>query len=122
MMNKQGIRKAFEQEGGILRMIVSDSRQAAELLKEQGANDILVIGGGNVAMDSARTARRLGGNVTVLYRRSLKEMPAHKEEIQQAQEEGLLRDLCRGRLLRHVCRKASRLCNRKKLPTRFLQI
>ncbi|MCX6670823.1 MAG: FAD-dependent oxidoreductase, partial [Euryarchaeota archaeon] len=50
---------------------------------------ILVIGGGNVAMDSARTARRLGGNVTVLYRRSLKEMPAHKEEIQQAQEEGI---------------------------------
>jgi heterodisulfide reductase subunit A-like polyferredoxin len=50
---------------------------------------ILVIGGGNVAMDSARTAKRLGGNVRVLYRRSLKEMPAHKEEIQQAQEEGI---------------------------------
>lgn len=50
---------------------------------------ILVIGGGNVAMDSARTARRLGGNVTVLYRRSLKEMPAHKEEILQAEEEGI---------------------------------
>jgi heterodisulfide reductase subunit A-like polyferredoxin len=50
---------------------------------------ILVIGGGNVAMDSARTAKRLSGNVTVLYRRSLKEMPAHKEEIQQAQEEGI---------------------------------
>jgi heterodisulfide reductase subunit A-like polyferredoxin len=50
---------------------------------------ILVIGGGNVAMDSARTARRLGGNVTVLYRRSLKEMPAHREEIQQAEEEGI---------------------------------
>jgi heterodisulfide reductase subunit A-like polyferredoxin len=50
---------------------------------------ILVIGGGNVAMDSARTARRLGGNVTVLYRRSQKEMPAHREEIQQAEEEGI---------------------------------
>jgi heterodisulfide reductase subunit A-like polyferredoxin len=50
---------------------------------------ILVIGGGNVAMDSARTARRLGGNVTVLYRRTLKEIPAHKEEIQQATEEGV---------------------------------
>jgi heterodisulfide reductase subunit A-like polyferredoxin len=50
---------------------------------------ILVIGGGNVAMDSARTARRLGANVTILYRRSLKEMPAHKEEIQQAQEESI---------------------------------
>ena len=53
------------------------------------AKTILVIGGGNVAMDSARTARRLGGNVTILYRRSLKEMPAHKEEIQQAKDEGV---------------------------------
>jgi len=51
---------------------------------------ILVIGGGNVAMDSARTARRLGGNVTVIYRRSIKEMPAHREEIQQAEEEGII--------------------------------
>ena len=51
--------------------------------------DIVVIGGGNVAMDSARTTRRLGGKITIAYRRSLKEMPAHKEEIQQAQEEGI---------------------------------
>ncbi|UCE38493.1 MAG: FAD-dependent oxidoreductase [Thermoplasmata archaeon] len=50
---------------------------------------ILVIGGGNVAMDSARSAKRLGGDVTIVYRRSLKEMPAHKEEIQQAKEEGI---------------------------------
>jgi heterodisulfide reductase subunit A-like polyferredoxin len=50
---------------------------------------ILVIGGGNVAMDSARTARRLGGNVTIVYRRTLKEMPAYKEEIHHAQEEGI---------------------------------
>jgi heterodisulfide reductase subunit A-like polyferredoxin len=50
---------------------------------------ILITGGGNVAMDSARTARRLGGNVTVVYRRTIKEMPAHQEEINQAQEEGI---------------------------------
>jgi heterodisulfide reductase subunit A-like polyferredoxin len=50
---------------------------------------IVVIGGGNVAMDSARTAKRLGGNVTIVYRRSLGEMPAHREEIQQAQEEDI---------------------------------
>jgi heterodisulfide reductase subunit A-like polyferredoxin len=50
---------------------------------------ILIIGGGNVAMDSARTARRLGGNVTVVYRRTIKEMPAHQEEINQAEEEGI---------------------------------
>jgi len=51
--------------------------------------NVLVIGGGNVAMDSARTAKRLGGNVTIVYRRSLKEMPAHEDEIAQAQEEGI---------------------------------
>ena len=50
---------------------------------------VVVVGGGNVAMDSARTARRLGGEITVVYRRSLKEMPANKEEIEQAQEEGI---------------------------------
>ncbi len=50
---------------------------------------ILVIGGGNVAMDSARTALRLGGDVTVIYRRTVKEMPAHSDEIEQAQEEGV---------------------------------
>jgi len=48
---------------------------------------ILILGGGNVAMDSARTAKRLGGDVTVVYRRTLKEMPANEEEIIQAQEE-----------------------------------
>jgi heterodisulfide reductase subunit A-like polyferredoxin len=50
---------------------------------------ILVIGGGNVAMDSARTALRLGGNVTVVYRRTIQEMPANCEEIRQAEEEGV---------------------------------
>lgn len=50
---------------------------------------ILVIGGGNVAMDSARTAVRLGGDVTVVYRRTIQEMPAHCEEIRQAEEEGV---------------------------------
>ncbi|HER45209.1 MAG TPA: FAD-dependent oxidoreductase, partial [Thermoplasmatales archaeon] len=50
---------------------------------------ILIVGGGNVAMDSARTARRLGGNVTIVYRRTGKEMPANEEEIHHAQEEGI---------------------------------
>ncbi|MEA2037539.1 MAG: NADPH-dependent glutamate synthase [Nanoarchaeota archaeon] len=50
---------------------------------------IIVVGGGNVAMDSARTARRLGADVTVVYRRSLNEMPARIEEIEHAKEEGI---------------------------------
>jgi len=49
-----------------------------------------VVGGGNVAMDSARTALRLGaGQVTVVYRRSEREMPARAEEIEHAREEGV---------------------------------
>jgi putative selenate reductase len=51
---------------------------------------VLVIGGGDAAMDCARTAHRLGAaEVTVLYRRSIDEMPAHKEELQGLLEEGL---------------------------------
>lgn len=48
---------------------------------------VLVIGGGNVAMDAARTARRLGSDVTVLYRRREEDMPADREEIEEAFEE-----------------------------------
>lgn len=50
---------------------------------------VLVIGGGNVAMDSARVSRRLGAEVTVLYRRSREELPARLEEIKRAEEEGV---------------------------------
>ncbi|MEW6027039.1 MAG: NADH-quinone oxidoreductase subunit NuoF [Planctomycetota bacterium] len=51
---------------------------------------VTVIGGGNSAIDSARSALRLGAKeVTVIYRRSLDEMPAHKEEIQDAMQEGV---------------------------------
>ncbi len=56
---------------------------------------IIVVGGGNVAMDSARTALRLGAkDVTMVYRRSLSELPARKEEVHHAKEEGILFELC----------------------------
>jgi glutamate synthase (NADPH) small chain len=52
--------------------------------------NVAVIGGGNVAMDSARTALRLGAdNVYIIYRRSLDEMPARKEEVHHAEQEGI---------------------------------
>ena len=50
---------------------------------------VLVVGGGNTAMDSCRTAKRLGADVTLVYRRSLEEMPARVEEVKHAQEEGI---------------------------------
>ena len=49
----------------------------------------VVIGAGNVAMDAARVARRLGSEVTIVYRRSFSEMPARHEEIVHAKEEGI---------------------------------
>jgi glutamate synthase (NADPH/NADH) small chain len=49
---------------------------------------VAVIGGGNVAMDAARVSRRLGSDVTILYRRRIADMPADIEEIHESQEEG----------------------------------
>ena len=54
---------------------------------------VAVIGGGNVAMDAARTALRLGAEVHLIYRRTLDEMPARGEEIEHAEEEGIVFDL-----------------------------
>ena len=55
-----------------------------------GSKKVAVFGGGNVAMDAARTALRLGADeVTIVYRRTMSEMPARKEEVQHAIEEGV---------------------------------
>ena len=55
---------------------------------KRGQN-VVVVGAGNVAMDSARTAVRMGANVKLVYRRGREEMPARKEEINHAEEEGV---------------------------------
>ena len=57
------------------------------------ANKIAVVGGGNVAMDAARTALRLGSEVHIVYRRSDAELPARREEIHHAKEEGVIFDI-----------------------------
>lgn len=54
---------------------------------------VVVVGGGNVAMDAARTALRLGGEVHIVYRRSEAELPARVEEVHHAKEEGVIFDL-----------------------------
>ena len=51
---------------------------------------VVVVGGGNVAMDAARTALRLGAETTIVYRRTEKELPARQEEVHHAKEEGIL--------------------------------
>lgn len=50
---------------------------------------VIVVGGGNVAMDAARTAKRLGAETTVVYRRGEAELPARREEVEHAKEEGI---------------------------------
>lgn len=54
------------------------------------AKKTVVVGGGNVAMDAARTAKRLGAEITVVYRRTEKELPARREEVEHAMEEGIV--------------------------------
>lgn len=56
-------------------------------------NVVCVVGGGNVAMDAARTALRLGAEVHIVYRRSEEELPARVEEVHHAKEEGIIFDL-----------------------------
>ena len=57
----------------------------------QNAKNVAVVGGGNVAMDAARCAKRLGAEeVYIVYRRSEEEMPARKEEVEHAKEEGII--------------------------------
>lgn len=55
----------------------------------QHGKQVVVVGGGNVAMDAARSAKRLGADVTVVYRRTENELPARREEVEHAREEGI---------------------------------
>lgn len=55
----------------------------------------VIVGGGNVAMDAARCAKRLGAEVHIVYRRGMEELPARREEVEHAEEEGIIFDtLC----------------------------
>ncbi|MDD6032727.1 MAG: FAD-dependent oxidoreductase, partial [Oscillospiraceae bacterium] len=60
------------------------------------SKSVAVVGGGNVAMDAARCAKRLGAeNVYIVYRRGMAELPARKEEVEHAEEEGIIfKTLC----------------------------
>jgi NADPH-dependent glutamate synthase beta subunit-like oxidoreductase/coenzyme F420-reducing hydrogenase delta subunit len=65
-------------------------KQVSQGLRPYLGNNIVVIGGGHTAIDAARTCVRLGSrDVTIIYRRTLEEMPAGKEEVEEAQQEGI---------------------------------
>jgi len=68
--------------------LMQGHREGSETpLPETEGKQVIVIGGGNTAMDAARTARRLGGHVSIVYRRTQEEMPARVEELHHALEE-----------------------------------
>ncbi len=70
-------------------------KQAARGCSDFPGKQVIVVGGGNTAIDAARSLRRMGANVTVLYRRTIKDMPAHETEVAETQEEGItLQFLC----------------------------
>jgi heterodisulfide reductase subunit A len=96
-----GIGAAKSQQMGIPGEDSAGVTAALDLLREVNSgekvilgNRVAVIGGGNAAIDAARTAKRLGaGEVTIIYRRSRVEMPAIASEIAEAEEEGIKLDI-----------------------------
>ena len=79
-------------------------------LPEVKDKNVIVIGGGNTAMDSARTAKRLGGIVTIVYRRTKAEMPVRVEELHHALEEGIALMLLRAPR-EFVSEKSAHVCH-----------
>lgn len=86
--NLNGVYSANEYLTRINLMKGYDFPNAATPVKQH--RNVAVLGGGNVAMDCARTALRLGAEVSVLYRRSREELPARLEEVENAEEEGII--------------------------------
>ena len=84
--NINGIYSANEYLTRVNLMKAYQDSSATPILR---GKSVVVVGAGNVAMDSARTARRLGADVTIVYRRGKEEMPARAEEILHAEEEGI---------------------------------
>ena len=101
----------YDREGGtitIIYQIVGGSTMELDTLEEgqclhdfvgplgvathtDGLKKVAVVGGGNVAMDAARSAKRLGAEeVYIVYRRGMEELPARKEEVEHAEEEGII--------------------------------
>lgn len=83
----KGVFSANEYLTRINLMKAYDDRSLTPIIR---GHHVAVVGGGNVAMDAARCAKRLGAEeVSIVYRRSMKELPARQEEVHHAQEEGI---------------------------------
>ena len=85
--NLQGVYSANE---FLTRINLMKAYQAGSATPIKHSMRVAVVGGGNVAMDAARCAKRLGAEVYVVYRRGMEELPARKEEVEHAEEEGIV--------------------------------
>ena len=90
--NLQGVYSANE---FLTRINLMKAYQETSTTPIKHSLKVAVVGGGNVAMDAARCAKRLGAEVHIVYRRSMEELPARHEEVEHAEEEGIIFDtLC----------------------------
>ena len=87
--NLQGVYSANE---FLTRINLMKAYQPGSATPIKHSTRVAVVGGGNVAMDAARCAKRLGADVHIIYRRSMHELPARKEEVEHAEEEGVIFD------------------------------
>ena len=86
--NLKGVYSANE---FLTRVNLMKSYQKGSDTPIKDCKNVAVVGGGNVAMDAARSAKRLGAeNVYIVYRRGMSELPARKEEVEHAEEEGII--------------------------------
>ncbi len=94
-MNLEGenLKGVYSANEFLTRINLMKAYKEDSLTPIQHPKKCVVVGGGNVAMDAARSAKRLGAEVHIVYRRSLEELPARKEEVEHAMEEGIIFDL-----------------------------
>ena len=89
----EGLNGVFSANEFLTRSNLMGAYEKDSFTPIKAGQKVIVVGGGNVAMDSARTALRLGAEVHVVYRRGEKELPARREEVIHAKEEGVIFDL-----------------------------
>ena len=82
-------KKIIEGENVLSGNILLDKIQKKEKVPDFKNKKVIVYGGGNVAMDTSRTLKRLGADVSIVYRRNMEQMPAEINEIKEAQSEGI---------------------------------
>ncbi len=86
----ENLKGVFSANEVLTRVNLMKAYQPLSQTPVKESKNVVVVGGGNVAMDAARCAKRLGAeNVYIVYRRSLDELPARKEEVEHAMEEGI---------------------------------